>query len=246
MVHALLAHPRIRVTEYTEVLAVSAQALGYAWSGRNAQTSHTVSGQASQLVLANACGIASLAPIDIPIQAVRGQISYLTGAPETSLALCGRGYLAPSGQGFSTCGATYQPKVNDRQPRAGDNMTNLAEASALFAPGVFDKAQITGERVAIRAATPDYGPVAGCLLDPHALTEVMRHNLRNGRIKRLPEAHYRGWAALGALGSRGTLTAPLLAELVISALTGEVLPQERSLIEAVTPERFFLKTLSTA
>jgi hypothetical protein len=35
-----------------------------------------------------------------------------------------------------------------------------------------------------------------------------------------------------------------LAELVISALTGEVLPQTRDLIEAVAPERFALKVVA--
>jgi hypothetical protein len=86
--------------------------------------------------------------------------------------------------------------------------------------------------------------VAGLLLDQTRLSASDWALLRHTRAKRYPSAHHSGWAALGGLGSRGTLTAPGLAELVISALTGEVLPQSRHLVEAVAPERFALKALA--
>jgi len=43
---------------------------------------------------------------------------------------------------------------------------------------------------------------------------------------------------LGGLGSRGFLTAPLLAELIADQIAGAPLPLEADLVQALNPGRF--------
>lgn len=243
IVHALLDHPRIHCVPQTQVDAIEVLDEGYQWHGEQQQRRHNE--VCTQLVLANAYGIRALAPFEIPLKPIRGQVTLLKDSPVMRLPICGRGYLAPPHHGLATCGATYQSLVEDRTPRDADNLRNLQEIQALLALPDNALPTVIGQRVSIRAATPDYSPVAGLMLSPERLSPDDLNALRAGRKKRITSAHHSGWAVLGGLGSRGTLTAPLLAELVVSALSGEVLPQGRTLLNAVAPERFFLKALAS-
>lgn len=243
IVLALLDHPRIECLTHTRVHTIEPYDQGYRWTGE--RPDGPCHGMTDQLILANAHGIRELAPLDIPLKPIRGQVTYLAGTPTLHVALCGQGYLAPAlANGVATCGATYQSLSTDCTPTDADDRCNLRDLDTLLGSEGHDRLKVVGHRASIRAATPDYGPVSGLLLDPARLSESDRASLRHRRAKRYPQGHHAGWAALGGLGSRGTLTAPGLAELVISALTGEVLPQTRDLIEAVAPERFALKVLA--
>lgn len=243
IVLALLDHPRIECVTSTRVQAIKPLTQGYRWRGE--RPDGPCQGITDQVILANAHAIPELAPVDIPLKPIRGQVTFLSGSPMLRMALCGRGYLAPAqDNGIATCGATYQNLSTDCTPTDEDDSTNLLELNSLLESSGGDALQIVGHRASVRAATPDYGAVAGLLLDQTRLSTSDRALLRHTRAKRYPSAHHSGWAALGGLGSRGTLTAPGLAELVISALTGEVLPQSRHLVEAVAPERFALKALA--
>ena len=243
IVRALLDHPCIQCWSHTHVQTIEALPIGYRWHGT--RQARDCSDVCEQLVLANAHGISALAPFEIPLKPIRGQVTVLKDSPAIQLPICGQGYLAPPHHGLATCGATYQPGVLDRTPRDADTAANLQALQGLLQCATAAIPTVIGQRVSIRAATPDYGPVAGLMLDPGKLSTEDRHALQNTRKKRFAPAHHRGFAAIGGLGSRGTLTAPLLAELVVSALSGEVLPQGSALLDAVAPERFFLKALAS-
>ncbi len=77
----------------------------------------------------------------------------------------------------------------------------------------------SGGRAAIRATTPDRLAIAGALPS----------------VDGAPQP---GLWVLAGLGSRGLVTAALLAELVVSEILGEPLPVERALADAVRPARF--------
>jgi tRNA 5-methylaminomethyl-2-thiouridine biosynthesis bifunctional protein len=79
-----------------------------------------------------------------------------------------------------------------------------------------------GARMGCRTTTQDRLPMVG-LIQEHALNQ--QANL---------------WGLL-ALGSRGLVWAPWCAELLVSALCGEVLPGGVSLWKALSPLRFLKK-----
>jgi tRNA 5-methylaminomethyl-2-thiouridine biosynthesis bifunctional protein len=112
-------------------------------------------------------------------------------------------------------GATYArrdevPGDDWTELRADDHAENLAGLREHF-PALKD-AEVIGGRTALRATVRDYLPLAG--------------KVGNGT-----------WI-LGGLGSRGFLTAPLLAECVADLMTGAVPALPPDLLGAVDPVRF--------
>jgi len=72
--------------------------------------------------------------------------------------------------------------------------------------------KVLGGRTALRATIRDYIPLAG--------------------------AWDHGLYVLGGLGSRGFMTAPLLADLIADQISGVPLPLESDLVSALDPKRF--------
>jgi len=177
--------------------------------------------EAPVVILANAADARALHPgAELPLDAVRGQVSHLPDAPGRALAVpvCGEGMVVPQPRGGFCTGATMH--VDDRDPtvRTADHAENVARAESLlpgFTAGA-DPAQLTGH-AAFRASTPDRLPLVGAL------------------------AGTDGLHALLGLGMRGLVWAPLCAELLAARLEGEPLPLERELASAVDPGRFALQ-----
>lgn len=164
-------------------------------------------------------GIPELA--GLPIRPVRGELAEM---PETAASrrlravLTFGGYLSPAVGGRHVAGATYDRDGFDPgawpQPLGGDGPRRILAGLPGLLAGWFDGVAPVGGRAALRAATPDRLPAAGAV------------------------AGFAGLHVLGGLGSRGLVTAPLLAELVVSEMLGEPLPLERDLAQAVQPGRF--------
>jgi len=182
--------------------------------------------EAETVIVAGGAASRALAPFgELPLRAVRGQLSEL---PETALSrrlravLTFGGYLTPAIGGRHITGATYEREGFDPadwpQPVAADGHERIRSAMPPLIGAWFEATVPIGGRAAIRATTPDRLPIAG----------------------ELPDAGGAGTGvhALTGLGSRGLVTAPLLAELLVSRILGEPLPVERDLAAAVRPARF--------
>lgn len=172
--------------------------------------------EAPLAILANAAAPRVLLPgIELPLEAVRGQVSCLPEAPGRALAVpvCGDGMVVPLPRGGFCIGATMQTDDPDASVRIADHAENLARAESLlpgFALGA-DAAKLSGH-AAFRSATPDRLPLVGALAD--------------------------GLHVLLGLGARGLVWAPLAAELLAAQLEHEPLPLERELVSAVEARRF--------
>jgi tRNA 5-methylaminomethyl-2-thiouridine biosynthesis bifunctional protein len=163
----------------------------------------------------------------IPMGTVRGQLSLLR---ETDLsrrlrsALTFGGYLAPSVGGIHVAGATYEWGGFDPsewpQPVKAEEHDRIRTGLPDQVSRWFDGIRPIGGRAALRAATPDRLPVAGPVPEGEPAFPVA------------------GLHVLSGLGSRGLVTAPLLAELVVSRLLGEPCPIERETAAALAPDRF--------
>lgn len=156
-----------------------------------------------------------------PLVANRGQLAYLPpikGAPVVPVSY--GGYLSPlisftDGSSGHVLGATYAGQ--DELPPDGWQDLNADDTQGLInmlrdnMPSL-DVAPPVGGRTALRATIRDYMPLAGCIED--------------------------GLYSLGALGSRGFLTAPLLAELVADQMIDAPQPLEADLVKLLDPRRF--------
>lgn len=191
---------------------------------------------ADLVVLANAhAANRLLADAPLPLSRLRGQLTYLPGGtlPGLHHVLCGNGYVAPEVSGAHCLGATYDFNDEDPAPRLDGHLANLAHLSALL-PGTShpDPGTLAG-RVAFRTMTTDRMPIVGPLPGQPLF---LRREAGLREVNRIPGLH-----ALLGLGSRGLVWAPLAAELLVARLTGEPLPVEGDLADAVDPARFALR-----
>lgn len=168
-----------------------------------------------------------------------GQIDRFEGpAPET--VITDGHYVAPLGAEL-VAGATYAPY-------RGGNVTSTeenTEANRLSAEDLLSQSvgAHIASRSALRATTQDRHPMAGPLYDAQAATEAYA-GLAKGARQNYPPAPYRnGRFVLTGLGSRGLVTAPILAAHVATQVCGGVSPLTRDIAEMVHPGRFLIRAI---
>ncbi|WP_051234810.1 bifunctional tRNA (5-methylaminomethyl-2-thiouridine)(34)-methyltransferase MnmD/FAD-dependent 5-carboxymethylaminomethyl-2-thiouridine(34) oxidoreductase MnmC [Marinimicrobium agarilyticum] len=207
---------------------------------------------ASVAVLANAHAARHLCSDQaLPLKAIRGQITQIP-ANATSrrlrVALCGDGYLAPAASDYHCLGATFNlgdtnPEVTERDHRA--NLEQLSqfgpEVGALFGNEPPETAE---GRVAFRCATPDYLPLVGPVPDVDAFLRDYAPLRKDARLNLPVAGQYRPGLYLNlGHGSRGLCYTPLSAELLAAHVTGEPMPLDNELVQALHPARFMIRDL---
>lgn len=229
---ALLNACGARLTRRFGVGDVRFERVGGEWQALTANGD--IVGQAPTVIVASGAGARHMPQTaDLPLQALRGQVTHLAPefAPQLPLVLCREAYLTPSAQGVRCAGATYDLD-DERFLRASSQEENVARLRSLVSdPHAAEGAPLLG-RVGFRCVAPDRLPLVGRLPDFAAAGATER--LRD--VPRHPGLH-------GLLGyaSRGIIWAPLAAELLAARLEGEPLPLEASLVDALDPARFVLR-----
>jgi tRNA 5-methylaminomethyl-2-thiouridine biosynthesis bifunctional protein len=209
--------------------------------------------RADAVILASAMLSPALAPAaHLPVEAIRGQVTRLAEtAASRRLQSCVAfgGYLSPTVGGTHVAGATYTrggfaPTDWPVAVQADDHRRTLGLFPEALAR-LFDPApSVLGGRAAIRAVTPDRQPIAGPLCDAAALAEAYGHlRFDAKRLDGGPPAFLEGVFAVTGLGSRGLVTAPLMAELAVSQMLGEPWPVDRAMAASVHPNRFLIRDL---
>ena len=156
-----------------------------------------------------------------PLRANRGQLTYLSSlAPKPNVPITYGGYISPlvplgKNETGHVLGATYArrdelPDAEWDSLRATDTQEMLDNFNAHL-PDI-KAGKVVGGRTALRATIRDYIPLAGAWED--------------------------GLYVLGGLGSRGFMTAPLLADLIADQISEAPLPLESDLVDALDPKRF--------
>ena len=166
----------------------------------------------SATLLCAGAALARLAP-GLALGAIKGQTITLRGAPLATPPVAGRTYLVPRADGTVVVGATFERDF--AHPRPTDEATALLHARAAALVPALAGAEVVGARAGVRVTVPT-------TVSPHRLPVL-------GPISATPvpaTAGSRLWA-FGALGSRGLLTAPLLASWLPAALgDADALPPE--------------------
>lgn len=182
----------------------------------------------------------------LPLAAVAGQIDRFPGAEAPPHALAFGPYAAPAPTGGLVIGATYDrlPHGVAPAPSRAATEANIA-AVAAFAPDLAARlsAGASTPRASLRCQTPDRLPVVGPLPDL-AFYGGEYDGLRTGAAHAYPPARtLPGAHILAGLGSRGLVTAPLLAGMLVAGMTGAPSPVDHEIAEALHPARFFIRDL---
>ena len=204
---------------------------------------------ADAVVLCNADAANSLlaAHDRLPIQSIRGQVSYLDQAPaEIRTVICHEGYICPKQNGKPyTFGASFDLK---------DNSTTLSECSqqqninalTRYLPdfAAIDRLPLQG-RVGFRATSPDYMPLIGPLPDHQRFLNDYRDYQHNAKayIPRIGTYQDGLFVNIG-YGSRGFSSAPIGAALLRSYLLGQPWPLPCAVNRALNPARFLIKAIN--
>jgi tRNA 5-methylaminomethyl-2-thiouridine biosynthesis bifunctional protein len=210
--HYLQQQPHFSLSTNCKVTELTLQ--GQNW--QLTTSSGTVS--AEVLVLAAGSKLAGFSQtVGLPLNKIRGQVSHISQPKMASLktVLCHKGYITPQWQGEHSIGATFDRLGTTAVVTEQDNVENLQLVNTqLQHPAWFNESKVTGAAAAFRATLPDHLPLAG------------------------PLAGGQNIYLLGAMGARGILLSPLLAELVACQICHEPLPLSQQLIHRIGATRF--------
>ncbi|MFI0489558.1 MAG: bifunctional tRNA (5-methylaminomethyl-2-thiouridine)(34)-methyltransferase MnmD/FAD-dependent 5-carboxymethylaminomethyl-2-thiouridine(34) oxidoreductase MnmC [Yersinia sp. (in: enterobacteria)] len=189
----------------------------------------------------------------LPLSAVRGQVSHIPTTPQLSQlqqVLCYDGYLTPMNPAnqHHCIGASYQRGDTATDFRTGEQQENK-ERLLRCLPQVSWPQQVdvshNQARCGVRCAIRDHLPMVGAVPD-YAATLTQYQNLpykiqRNDEI--VPAPVWPELFIVGALGSRGLCSAPLVAEILAAQMLGEPLPLDAKTLAALNPNRFWIRKL---
>lgn len=151
-----------------------------------------------------------------PVQAVRGQISYIR-TPQSLKALktnlCYGGYTTPDVEGRTVVGSTFQHWLHDESLRDEDHQDVIKKLGEVVSFSV-DEIEILGGRASFRCASKDRVPIIGSIPETHGLYISAAH------------------------GSHGLLSAQMAADILVADMMGEPQILPRSVLKHISPARF--------
>ncbi|MEQ8935995.1 MAG: bifunctional tRNA (5-methylaminomethyl-2-thiouridine)(34)-methyltransferase MnmD/FAD-dependent 5-carboxymethylaminomethyl-2-thiouridine(34) oxidoreductase MnmC [Amphiplicatus sp.] len=229
---------------------INAQARRIANNARAVDTNIGLIDGFDAVVLANAFAAMRFAEARcLPLSRVAGQIDWFPDAEPPPHALAYGPYATPAPAGGLVIGATYDrlPDGDTPAPSAAATRANI-DAVYAFAPDIANRLDPARSRprASVRCQTPDRLPVAGPLPDLGFYGGAY-DGLRTGAIRDYPMGEMaRGVYALTGLGSRGLVSAPLTAEMLIAEMTGQPSPVDYEIAQCLHPARFFIRDLKRA
>ncbi|AJJ19320.1 bifunctional tRNA (5-methylaminomethyl-2-thiouridine)(34)-methyltransferase MnmD/FAD-dependent 5-carboxymethylaminomethyl-2-thiouridine(34) oxidoreductase MnmC [Yersinia intermedia] len=189
----------------------------------------------------------------LPLSAVRGQVSHI---PTTSVlsqlqqVLCYDGYLTPVNPAnqHHCIGASYQRgdiatdfRADEQQENRDRLLRCLPQVKWPHQVDISDNQARCGVRCAIRDHLPMVGAVPDYAATLAQYQDLPRKIQRGDEIAPAPV-----WPELfmvGALGSRGLCSAPLVAEILAAQMFGEPQPLDAPTLAALNPNRFWIRKL---
>jgi tRNA 5-methylaminomethyl-2-thiouridine biosynthesis bifunctional protein len=189
----------------------------------------------------------------LPLRLIRGQLTLVPESPGSRplrTVLCGEGYIAPAIDGAHSLGASHKfrdPSTGVTTIEHAENLAKLARlAPALYAAlggDQLDPGRLAG-RAALRCSSPDYLPIVGPVVDATRFTAAYARLSYDATLELdAPAPWLDGLYVNTAHGSRGLVTAPISGELLAAYLDDEPAPLPISVMQAVHPSRFLLRSL---
>jgi tRNA 5-methylaminomethyl-2-thiouridine biosynthesis bifunctional protein len=185
----------------------------------------------------------------LPLSRVAGQIDHFRNAAEIATAYAFGAYAAPAPDGGVVIGATYERlAAGDRaRPSNAATQSNIDAVGAALPhlAGLLNPYDSV-PRASVRCQTPDRLPIAGPAPDIH-FYGAHYDDLRFGKSRDYPQGQVAAQLyLLTGLGSRGLVTAPLCAAMILAEISGAPSPVGYDVAEALHPARFFIRDLKRA
>ena len=182
----------------------------------------------------------------LPLYPVRGQVSQIPTSEnllKLKTVLCYDGYLTPADQAkVSHCiGASHVRDNATREFSLSEQQENQQKIQQNIPEDWTKEVDTSGNlaRIGVRCSVRDLTPMMGAI--PHfSAQQAQYQNLFNLRRRKQPieqAENYPNLYLIGALGSRGLTSAPLLGETLASLIYGEPLPMSEDLIHNLMPNR---------
>lgn len=210
--------------------------------------------QHQQVVLANGNNINQFCQSNhLPIYSVAGQVSHISASAlsrKLNSVLCYDGYLTPvTPLTDSHClGASYRRHSDDIEFSLREQRQNYQRLVTCLPASDWVSAFHTQDNMArcsVRCATRDHLPMVGALPDFTSTLKVyqnLSHLQQQPAL--LPDAPiWPGLFVIGALGSRGITTAPILAEILAAQINREPQPLSHLTLNALQPNRQWIRKL---
>lgn len=183
----------------------------------------------------------------------RGQVSTIAHDPSLPEgARFNSHYLTPCyrddrGQEQRLIGASFDfdsdpDDPNSYQFNADDHEAALNALETIIGP--LQNRTATSHRTSYRAMMKDHIPVCGPAYDTALFTrDLPKAPEAPDMFKKLPACHLSGLYLCYGLGSRGLMTAPLLAKQLSDMILGQPQPLSDKVQRALTPARFLIKKI---
>ena len=186
----------------------------------------------------------------LPLYPVRGQVSQIPTSEKLlklKTVLCYDGYLTPVDQAkTSHCiGASHVRDNATREFSLTEQQENQQKIQQNIPEEWTKEVDTSGNlaRIGVRCSVRDLTPIIGAV--PHfSAQQTQYQNLFNLRRRKQPveqAENYPNLYLIGALGSRGLTSAPLLGETLASLIYGEPLPMSEDLIHNLMPNRSWVR-----
>lgn len=189
----------------------------------------------------------------LPVYPVRGQVSHIPSnacLQQLKSVICYDGYLTPSNrQKTHHClGASHirdcdvrQFSVEEQQQNQQKIQQNLAGATWVQQINTEQNQGKVGIRCSVRDRLPIMGNVANY---QQQITDYANlYNLRRRKQPIKSAVYFDNLFILGALGSRGLTSAPLLSECLASLIYAEPIPLSDDILTALSPNRSWIRKL---
>ncbi|MCB9989662.1 MAG: bifunctional tRNA (5-methylaminomethyl-2-thiouridine)(34)-methyltransferase MnmD/FAD-dependent 5-carboxymethylaminomethyl-2-thiouridine(34) oxidoreductase MnmC [Rhodospirillales bacterium] len=166
----------------------------------------------------------------LPVQTVRGQVTWIEEQPETGglrCNLCYGGYITPARQGIHVIGSTFQKWLDHTDPLDEDDRDNLDKLTK-YAPRLIEGANIVGQRAGLRTASQDRFPLIG------AVPDAVDGDGTGGAV--FPHLYL----STGH-GSHGVISTLAGAVFLADDLAGRPSSLSRATIAALSPARFLIR-----
>lgn len=164
------------------------------------------------IVLANGYALNDLVDDDLPVNSVRGQVSWIKPQNGVDQNICFGGYITPrTPEGFHVLGSSFQPWDTSVAVCDDDHADNIDRYNKATNNNL-QMDDIMGGWAALRTSSKDRFPIVGQLKD-NIYVSI---------------AH----------GSHGIISSLMAAEIIVTQLFGEAVPASRQVLKALNPKRF--------
>ncbi|RAU16683.1 bifunctional tRNA (5-methylaminomethyl-2-thiouridine)(34)-methyltransferase MnmD/FAD-dependent 5-carboxymethylaminomethyl-2-thiouridine(34) oxidoreductase MnmC [Nitrincola tibetensis] len=199
------------------------------------------------VILCSASDTQRLTPLKhLPLKAIRGQTSQVptSGLPDLKTVVCGDGYISPALNQSYCFGATFDLHDLSSEIKIKDHQQNLQTLSSVLPDFATIDPSLCNGRVGYRCSTPDYLPLVGevGVYDSFVKTYARLRVDSNWKDFETPLMHQGLYVNVGH-GSKGLITCPISADVLVAMITGTPAPLPNRLMERLDPNRFILRDL---